>query len=106
MHSTSEYAVDAPAELTTKVSSLHIAQADLTCIRQHGWPLPYKLAADQIWLSLAYAGAPNEFVHQLREWGFSAAFTDLLRWAANDGKCWLLIDDNAELNDRLLVFVG
>jgi hypothetical protein len=85
---------------------MHVAKADLHCIRQNGWPLPYKLAADRIWLSLASEAAVNEFAHQLRVRGFSAAFADLVRWAANDGKCWLLIDENAELNDRLLIFVG
>lgn len=47
----------------------------------------------------------DEFSFQLREQGFSAALADLVRWAANDGKCFLLIDDHAELNDRLLIFV-
>jgi hypothetical protein len=106
MQPTSDYALDAPAELTTKVSSLHIAQADITRLRQNGWPLPHKLTANQMWLSLASEQTVQEFALQLRERGFSAAFADLLRWAANDGKCWLLIDDNAELNDRLLIFVG
>jgi hypothetical protein len=85
---------------------LHIAQTDILCIRQHGWPLAHRLTAEQMWLSLASEKASHEFAHQLQEQGFSAAFTDLLRWAANDGKCWLLIDDNAELNDKLLIFVG
>jgi hypothetical protein len=102
---TVEQVFDVTAESTTRVSSWHVAQVDLSCIRQHGWPLPYKLTADRIWLALE-DGTATEFARQLREQGFSAAFTDLVRWAANDGSCWLLIDEDAELNDRLLIFVG
>jgi hypothetical protein len=103
---TVEKVFDAPAESTTRVSSWHVAQVDLNCIRQRGWPLPYKLTADRIWLALASEATATEFARQLREQGFSAAFTDLVRWAANDGSRWLLIDADAELNDRLLIFVG
>jgi hypothetical protein len=101
-----EHLYEAPAELTTKISSLHVDKADLRCLRQSGWPLPHELTAERIWLSLASEVAMDEFARQLRGQGYSPAFTDLVRWAANDGKCWLLIDENAELNDRLLIFVG
>jgi hypothetical protein len=67
--------------------------------------LAHKINPGRIWLSLASEISPDEFAYQLRDQGFSAAFADLVRWAANDGKCWLLIDENAELNDRLLIFV-
>lgn len=106
MLSISEHSFDISAGPTVKVSSLHVAQADLRFLHQHGWPLPHKLTTDQIWLALTSETALSDFACQLREQGFSAAFTDLVRWAANDGNHWLLIDVNAELNDRLLIFVG
>lgn len=105
MLSTTERTFDTPVQLTTVISSLHVAKTDLQSIRSKGWPLAYTLSPDQIWLSLAPDGGLDEFAFQLREQGFSAALTDLVRWAANDGKCCLLIDDHAEPNDRLLIFV-
>ena len=106
MQPTTKRIFDPPAELTTTVSSLHIAKADLHRIRQNGWVLPHQQTAERIWLSLQCTVTPIDFAHGLREQGFTPAFTDLVRWAIDDGKCWLLIDENAELNDRLLIFVG
>lgn len=106
MLSTTEQTFDATTELTAAVSSLHVAKADLHSIRQIGWPLPHKLTADRLWLSLSSTDASPDFAYQLRGLGFSPAFTDLVRWAIDDGKCWLLIDKDVELNDKLLIFVG
>lgn len=105
MLSTTERTFDTPIQLTTTISSLHVAKTDLQSIRSNNWPLAYTLSLDRIWLSLASDEAIDEFAFRLREQGFSAALADLVRWAANDGKRWLLIDDHAELNDRLLIFV-
>lgn len=105
---TLEFTTDTPAEHTATVSSVHIARGDMNCIHQNGWMLPFRVTADRIWLSLGAESNDHksDFARQLTECGFSMAFANLVESARNKGKRWLLIDSNAEPDDRLPIFVG
>jgi hypothetical protein len=79
-------------------------------MRTQGWPLPYKVSAQQIELCLPTA-APGgnslyDFLAELRTLGFSKPLTHLVRWACDANVERLRIDAGAEINDRLPLFVG
>jgi hypothetical protein len=96
----------APRALTMTLSILHVSPADLTRLREQGWPLASAATAHQVELQLPPAAALREFLPELRELGFSKPLGDLVRWATEAGVECVLFDETAELNDRLLVFVG
>jgi hypothetical protein len=96
----------APPALTLTLSTLHVSPADLQRLREQGWPLALAATAHQVELQLPPAATLREFLLQLRELGFSKQLGDLVRWAAEAGVECVLFDETAELNDRLLVFVG
>jgi hypothetical protein len=94
------------AESTATVSSIHVSRADMQRIRSQGWPLPYSVTDDRIWLSLKPDQPLSDFVRQVHALGFSKQFAALVRWVLDMGKCCLIIDEHVDLNDRLLIFVG
>ena len=96
----------APTGLTLTVSSLHVAGADLDRLRQKDWPLTHCMMPGRICLALASDGAPGDLFDELQKRGYSKTFLGLLGWAAAGGNHWLLVDDDAELDDKLLLFVG
>jgi hypothetical protein len=100
----------APTVATVTVSTMHVSPVDLNLIRAQGWPLPYAVAGQRLDLCLPTATLGSnslyDFLSELRTLGFSKPLTHLVRWACDANVEHLRIDADAELNDRLPLFVG
>jgi hypothetical protein len=101
-------AVNVPEELTARVSSVHLPRTTLQCVREGAWMFPYKVTSDSTWLALAPAddGSEVDILKQVRERGLGAAMASLVQWAIGEHKSWLVLDENAEPDDKLPLYVG